>query len=65
MKATIQHNTERINIDTKEVDISTDELISICLEKISEYYKNHRNQIIIGDQVINVKIELVQNKIKL
>ena len=49
MKATILHNQEKINIDTENIEVTQDELISVCVDKINEYYRHHKNKIIIGN----------------
>lgn len=58
MKATIHHNQEKINIDTENIEVTQDELISVCVDKINEYYKHHKNKIIIGNEVIELKIKI-------
>lgn len=58
MKATIHHNQEVIQIDTEEIEITPDELIAVCLEKVNEYYKGHKNKIIINNEVVELKIKI-------
>jgi len=58
MKATIHHNQEIIQIDTEGKEITPDELIVVCLEKVNEYYKGHRNKIIINNETIELKIKI-------
>lgn len=59
MKATIHRNKEIIQIDTENIEISEAEMISICQEKITEYYSAHKNIIKLNDKTFTVKIKLI------
>ncbi len=57
MKAIIKHKSEIINIDT-DLNITRDQLIQYCINKIKTYYENHKNQIIIDSETIDLDIRL-------
>ena len=56
MKATIKHNKEIIHLEKE--DCTEFELISNAIEKMNMFYKDHVNEIQIGDKILKFKVWL-------